>query len=490
MKPIRWCVMAAAGALLLLAAPASADVVRLRDGRVLEGRVVAEYQNLIVFEVTKYGVSAIMHLQRTDVISITPGATLPPVEPQGPIIGPDGASPPPPTTTAPDTGPAPAEASEAECLDALVRFRLTFPLPAKRPSRWDVLPDLVSDADSADFVNRFDKDYRAAWGHRADVSIAADRARVAMVNRLYAAANLPDLAERRGLARLCLLKAREMLGRVSLKVGDTPERLREAFVKRIDPDNPRHLAGLVGWDVREWSYAEQSQPGLLDARLDSIAANTVILVRWLIEYGQSLEAGAMASNVRGTFNSVNRRTPDDLNLAILAVRGLAMLAQRIVSAEAILNKDHTDEATRKQLALDLACYVQDVPTALMHLALVRDAKWQLLIDAGRTAPNPRALFLLGQGLLELARRPPSDRPEAFADPLPLRRAALFCLEDFIAANRGEPADTKAAQDWLKQLRSDVPMPTPRIAPPAEPPAQPRPEPQVPTPPATTQPEAP
>jgi len=72
----------AAGILLSLAVPVSADTLKTKDGRVFEGKVLEQDDKKVIFEVHRFGATARMTFRRHEIAEITTGAIkIKPVKP-------------------------------------------------------------------------------------------------------------------------------------------------------------------------------------------------------------------------------------------------------------------------------------------------------------------------------------------------------------------------------------------------------------------------
>ncbi|MCG3179434.1 MAG: hypothetical protein BIFFINMI_01769 [Phycisphaerae bacterium] len=464
MRPRLFALAAGLALLAALLPAARADTIELKDGRTYTGTLLVETGATVLFEVQQPdGKTSMVRFPRDQVVSVVKGE-VPPTVAQPPAPPPTPPATPatpatPPTPATPTRTPPPAAPTEQppaplpsdfETLQVLVAYREQTKLPDDRKGAWDDYAPVTDERDENAMRGAYGPKIGTVRGMRPGPG--RDRARLSLAYEIFRDARARPVAS---VKRALLVQALGLTGSAPDDATSFQEELRSEFLRGLDMDNPRHLAGLFSWDEAAWQYSASASKDQLALRLRRLEDTAAKLIRWQIEYGRASEARYVAKSVHDACNSLAQATPDEIEQADLAAQGLAALAQRLGQLDGTLRNDPTDVEANKLTGLYMACYVRDFGAARRHFAVVPDATYKTLAAAGKATDVPQALFMLGEGLAQLADRPASDRPDEFADPMPLRRAAVWCYRGFLDSGKGQAADQTTAKLAIARLTAKL-----------------------------------
>lgn len=456
----------------LLVATADADIIRLIDGRTYTGRLVSDDGQTVVFEVQKYGVAAEMHFVKRDVASIDRDDKQPPTaaQPETSEGGSETTSPQTPktvdgNTTSTPTPPAVGTPGEnrpptlSELFTIYAQVRGTSLKPADIPPLEKLQP--MSSEGDEEFYNKL-------YGKRVDSMLKEGdpNGQLSLAQELARGARLTG--DRPGLGQRMVFAGLELVGKSGRNQRPMFEALRRILVDQSDKANPLHIRSWLEYDLRAWELMNtaSAEPQNLEVReiyYKLAVQDAVLMTQLYLQYGYVGQIEPPLAQMISRLNPeprpgeprISYGTPRPISRALLAAEGLRKLDERVRELNQVLKDHPDDENANKQMGLLRLVYYGDVESAKLHFAQVKAEEWATLAQAAKPDNADRALYLIAEGLMSLAKAGLGGEAAGIIHPDQLRVKARYYFREFLNLNKGTGDDRLMANLRINELESVI-----------------------------------
>ncbi len=424
---------------------APADEITLKDGRVYRGKVVSESDDTVQFEVDKYGVKVQMPFKRAMIASIqkdapdtpTPPAPPEPDEPATPEVDPE------PQAVGPsaglkiqDRGP-----NSAELFSIYAELRGREDVEVARKPLDEHSPTVGPEAEIL---------FTKLYGPRIEVVNKSGNAaaQFALSRELLDGALLTK-DDRPGLGRKMVLESLQLLAASGKESREWLGRMREILVELSEQNNPRHMNSIVEFDLLAMRTVWDEKPAEAQRYYALAVAGVVQTTSAYLKNDYRVKGGP--PSLTKMQSAVRNLTARPVKRAGLALEGQQKILEVTEQLNKSLAEDPADQVANKEMALIRLVYMEDPAAARDHLARVTDDNWAPLREAAAEKDGPRGVFLLGDGLHQLARKGEAAIASQAVTVQQVQVKARELLQQFVDMDGGDRDDKLIARLRLNEL---------------------------------------